>query len=176
MRIRQSSRFTGPKWLKWSLLISIIILISCFIYMIFLYVDLKESKTAGYAETERQLLKANALTEVTAIKTFNGEKAYHVVFGKDGKEEKIIFYPLEGKKKNLTTINQSEIIAEDAIIDDWKQQCNQCEFVKITPALVNENALWELTYKDQSGRYVLDYLSIYDGSRYEQYRLKRMFN
>ncbi|WP_200411216.1 cell wall elongation regulator TseB-like domain-containing protein [Virgibacillus salexigens] len=176
MKIRPSSLYTGPKWLTWSLLIIIIFLISCFIYMIYLYIDLKDSKTAGYEETKQQLLKANTLNDISKVETFHGDEAYHVVFGTDDQQDKIIFYPLEGKEKNLTTVNQSEIISKDAIINEWEQQCSDCELVKVTPALVEDNKLWELTYIDASNRYVLDYVSIYDGSRYEQYRLKSMFN
>ncbi|AIF45449.1 hypothetical protein X953_11015 [Virgibacillus sp. SK37] len=158
------------------MLIFLIVIISCFIYLLFLYLDLKDSKTEGFADTKQQILQATSIEEIDKINKFNGEEAYHVIFGTtDSGKKQIIFYPLQGKKKDLTTIDQSDIIAEEAIIGEWKQQCSSCEFIKITPALVNDKPLWELTYRDESDRYVLDYLSIYDGSRYEQYRFKQMF-
>lgn len=163
-------------WFFWSLIIILIILIICFIYSVFLYYDVKASKTEGFAETEKQIINATSITEVDKIEQFNGDEAYHVIFGKDDKEEqKIIFYPLKGKEKDLTTIKQADVISEDQILNEWKGQCKDCKLVKIVPALVDDKALWEITYSDGSNRYVLDYLSIYDGSRYEQYRFKRMF-
>ncbi|WP_077320595.1 cell wall elongation regulator TseB-like domain-containing protein [Virgibacillus proomii] len=176
MKNKLSSLFTNPKWLKWSLFAIIFIIVSCGIYLTVLYMDLLDSKTAGYEETKQQLLKAGSLKEVTDIETFNGENAYHVVYGKDKKgKNKIIFYPLKGKEKQLTTVDQAEILNKEAILTDWKKECSSCKFIKITPALVDGKELWELTYVDSSGRYVFDYFDMYDGSRYEQYRLKRMF-
>ncbi|MBM7598386.1 uncharacterized protein YpmB [Virgibacillus halotolerans] len=163
-------------WFFWSLIIILIILIIGFIYAVFLYYDVKGSKTEGFAETEKQILNATSITKIDKIEQFNGDEAYHVIFGKDNKDEKkIIFYPLKGKEKNLTTIKQADIVSEDQIVNDWKAQCEQCKLVKVVPALVDDKALWEITYSDESGRYVLDYLSLYDGSRYEQYRFRRMF-
>lgn len=174
MMLNERSRFRN--WFIWGLVILIIIIVYSFIYVLFLYHDLNESKTAGFEETEKQILGATSITEIEKIEQFNGAEAYHVIYGKDKKnKEKIIFYPLKGKKKDLTTINQSEIISKKQVLNKWKEQCNDCELVKIVPALVENKALWELTYHDKSNRYVLDYLSLYDGSRYEQYRFKQMF-
>ncbi|WP_249260855.1 DUF5590 domain-containing protein [Virgibacillus pantothenticus] len=150
--------------------------VSCSIYLIFLYNDLLDSKTAGYEETKQQLLKAESLTEIDKVETFYGKEAYHVVYGKDEDgQNKLIFYPLKGKEKKLTTVDQSEILSKSEIKNTWKQECDQCELVRITPALVDGNELWELTYVDSSKRYVFDYLDMYDGSRYEQMRFKSMF-
>ena len=170
------SRYKKNNWLFWSLVIVLIILIASFIYGVFIYLDLKDSKTAGFEETKKQILNATSITEIEKIEQFNGEEAYHVIYGKNEKDEKkLIFYPLKGKEKNLTTINQSDIISKEQMLQEWRAQCKGCKLVKIVPALVDKKALWEITYNDQSNKYVLDYLSIYDGSRYEQYRLKRMF-
>lgn len=174
MMINETSRFKG--WFLWSLIITLVIIISCFIYALFLYHDLKESKSAGFEETEKQILDGTSITEVEKIEQFNGEEAFHVVYGENKEhEKKIIFYPLKGTEKNLTTINESEIISKKQVLDKWREQCQDCELVKIVPALVDNKALWELTYNDKSNRYVLDYLSLYDGSRFEQYRFKQMF-
>ncbi|WHX27329.1 DUF5590 domain-containing protein [Virgibacillus halodenitrificans] len=176
MKIKRSLQYTRHRGFVWSSIIFLIVIISCFIYLLFLYLDLKDSKTEGFAETKKQILQATSIEKIDEIRKFNGEEAYHVIFGTtDNNKQQIIFYPLQKKKKELTTIDQSDIITEGAIKEEWRQQCSSCEFIKITPALVNDKPLWELTYRDESNRYVLDYLSIYDGSRYEQYRFKQMF-
>ncbi|UJL48074.1 DUF5590 domain-containing protein [Virgibacillus sp. NKC19-16] len=168
--------FLGRSWLFWSLLIFILLFVSFLLYAVFLYLDIMESKTAGVEETEEQITQATSVTEINKIEQFNGAKSYHVVFGQnEDNEEKIIFYPLEGNEKTLTTIDKSEIVTEESIINQWRNECNGCDLLNIVPALVDDTPLWEITYNDSSNRYILDYLSIYDGSRYEQYRLNRMF-
>lgn len=170
------SRFNEKRWFLWSTVLFLIVLISCIIYMVFLYIDLKDSKTAGFEETKKQILSNTSITSIEEIEQFNGNEAYHVIYGKNKDNDgKIIFYPLKGKEKNLTTIDQTEIITKKQVLSQWKEQCKGCELVKIVPALVKDKALWEITYNDKSDRYVLDYVSLYDGSRYEQYRFKRMF-
>lgn len=170
------SRFNGRRWVLWSSVLFLIVLISCIIYALFLYLDLMDSKTAGFEETKNQILSNTSITSIEKIEQFNGNEAYHVVYGENkDKEEKIIFYPLKGKEKNLTTIDQTEIFTKKQVLSQWKEQCNGCELVKIVPALVEDKALWEITYSDKSDRYVLDYISLYDGSPFEQYRFKRMF-
>lgn len=88
------------KWLLWSSLTLLIILIALGIYGIVLYNNLYDSKTAGFDETSRQILSQTSITEIEKIEQYNGSAAYHVLFGKnDANEEKLIFYPLEGNEK-----------------------------------------------------------------------------
>jgi uncharacterized protein YpmB len=161
----------------WGSIILLILFISAVVYSIFLYQDIMESKTAGFTETESQILNATTLVSIDKIEQFNGDESYHVVFGKnEANEQKIIFYPLEGNEKNLTVLDESEIISEQTITSSWQDACSGCELIKAVPAIKDENILWEVTYTDESDRYILDYLSIYDGTRYEQYRFTQMFN
>lgn len=164
-------------WLLWSSIIFIILFISLLIYAIFLYMDLNEKRTAGFDATERQIVNHTSISEVSSIERFHGEKAYHVVFGENAEgEEQLIFYPLEGKEKTLTTIDAEEIVPKSSVIKNWKSTCTSCDLIRVVPALINDDALWELTYYDANDRYVLEYLSIYDASTYEEIRYRRMFN
>ncbi|WP_339227996.1 DUF5590 domain-containing protein [Oceanobacillus sp. FSL K6-2867] len=165
------------KWLLWTSLPILIILIALGIYGIVLYNNLYNSKTAGFDETSKQILSQTSITEIDKIEQYNGSKAYHVLFGKNGEgEEKLIFYPLEGKEKSLTTIDKSEILTEEEIVSRWESECNNCKLIKVTPALEENEALWEIAYNDMNNDYVLDYKSIYDGSSVHTYRFQRMFN
>lgn len=176
MKNKRSLLYIGPKWIRWTLSILFLLTVACGIYFIYLYNDLLESKTAGYEETKQQLLKAETLAEVDKIETFHGKEAYHVAYGKDQNEQsKLVFYPLKGKEKQLLTVNQADIVSKSEMKEQWRQECDQCEFIRITPALVDGKELWELTYIDDSNRYVFDYLDMHDGSRYEQMRFKSMF-
>lgn len=166
-----------PGWLKWSLLIVLLLVVIFLVFAIYLYTDIRQSKESGYEETRQQLLANTSLTEITAIEQFNGAQSYHVVHGINGEvEEKIVFYPLKGNEKNLTTIDKSEIVPETQVQSQWQEQCSNCELIEVVPALSDGNALWEVTFIDENGQYVFDYLSIYDGTRYEQYRFTSMFN
>jgi uncharacterized protein YpmB len=165
------------KIIIWASIILLILFISAVIYSFFLYQDIMESKTEGFSETETQILDATSLVSIDKIEQFNGEEPYHVVFGEnEANEEKIIFYPLEGQEKQLTVLDKTEIVAEETILSQWQNECSECELIKAVPAIKDENVLWEVTYFDESERYILDYLSIYDGSRYERYRFTQMFN
>lgn len=139
--------------------------------------DLNEERTAGYSESTKEVLNQTSMAEITNIETFNGKEAYHVLQGtNEAGEEKLIFYPLEGNEKTLTTIDTEDIMSRKAVRDQWRTNCNSCKLIKITPALIDEEVLWELTYYDENNRYVFDYISIYDGSPYEKIRYLRMFN
>lgn len=62
----------------------------------------------------------------------------------------------------MTTIDKSEILTEEEIIERWQAECDSCELIKVTPALEENEALWEIAYNDMNDDYVLDYKSIYD--------------
>ncbi|RDW19624.1 hypothetical protein CWR48_07855 [Oceanobacillus arenosus] len=170
------SQSSKHEWLKWSLWTLLVLAIACIIYAIFLYNDLYDSKTAGFADTEKQILAQTAITDVEKIEHYNGDSPYHIVYGKNGdNEEKIIFYPLNGNEKNLTTIDTSRIISEQQILNAWENQCSKCQFVHINPALVDGEPLWEIAYyKDNKSTYVLDYLSMDDASRIEQLHFSKL--
>lgn len=173
----QNSRYTVPNWLKWGLLGFILVLISCFIYLFFLYSDIQQSRTVNYQDSKQEVLDKTNVSQIENIAKYNGEHQFHVIFGatkNDG--NKIVFVPLGKKNKRLTVIDGSKIITKQQIMDQWKQQCQNCELIDITPAMENNEPLWEVTYVDDSERYIFDYLSVYDGTRIQRYRLKSIFH
>ncbi|WP_197046603.1 cell wall elongation regulator TseB-like domain-containing protein [Oceanobacillus salinisoli] len=177
MKNKRYSQSTGRKWLRKSILFLLVFIIICIAFGIYLYQDIHNNRTADFDKTKENIIKQTSITEVSNIQLFHGDEAYHVVYGKNEEnEEKIIFYPLEGTEKIITTVNTSEIISKEEIYSRWNAACENCDLVKITPALIEDSILWEITYYDEDNRYGLDYLSIYDGSTYEQFRFKRMFN
>ncbi|RKQ37638.1 DUF5590 domain-containing protein [Oceanobacillus halophilus] len=177
MKNRQFSQSTGRKWLRTILIILSIAAIIGLALGIYLYQDIMEEKRAGFDDTKEIIMSQTSITKVEQIDRFHGDKAYHIVYGEnDKKEKKIIFYPLEGTEKNITTVNTSDIIKKEQILSNWSKKCNTCNLIDITPALIEDDVLWELTYYDENDRYVLDYFSIYDGTSFERYRFKRMFN
>ena len=177
MRNRYYSQSNVPNWLKWSFWIICLIFILGSIYSIYLYKTIQKNKLAGFAETEEQVLHETELTVINDIHRFHGEDTFHILFGttKEGKR-KIIFVPLQDNDKSFTVIDESEIIQKESVLNQWDNQCQGCELIKIRPAMIDGKPLWEVTYIDKSRRYTFDYLSIYDGSRYEQLRFKQMYD
>ncbi|WP_404452822.1 DUF5590 domain-containing protein [Virgibacillus necropolis] len=178
---KQNSRYTvhnnRPNWLRWGIIGLIFVLISCFIYLFFLYSDIQQSRTANYQETKKEVLDKTNVSQIENVTKYNGEHQFHVIFGttKSG-DDKIIFVPLDKKSNKPTVIDGSKIITKQQIKDQWEQQCQNCELIDITPAMENNKPLWEVTYVDDSDRYIFDYLSIYDGTRVQKYRLKSIFH
>lgn len=164
------------RWLYVSLIIIFLLLIAAVIYGYFIYQGLMKQKKAGYDKTMEQMVDETDLSEIDKKYKYFGEENYHIFFGttKD-KEEKVVFFPLD-KDAEATTIDQTDVISKEEVEDQWKNGCKSCKLMKIRPAMDDDKPLWEITYKDEANRLVLDYVSFEDGSDYEQYRFKQMIN
>jgi len=163
-------------WWKWSILSLILLLIICFIYGIILYQNTQKSKTVGMADSKERILQDTEITKIDSIERFNGVNSYHIAFGENKDEEKkIAFIPLKTENEDVILIDESDIMSKELVENQWKEQCNQCKLIKITPGIVEDNELWELTYVDESNLYIIDYISMYDGTPYEQFRFTKMF-
>lgn len=161
------------KWSKWVLLGICLLLIGFFIYMITFYQGLVHTKTEGIPAAKAQMLEASDLTEINQIDTYQGKQFYTIGFGETkDKQKKIIFLP-EKKGKKPIIIDANETIQREKIANIWRETCDACALIKITPAMESKKPLWEITYIDRSNSYVFEYLSMYDGSQYEQFRFSR---
>lgn len=163
--------------LKWVIYgVSSIILI-CLIVVIVLYSQVEKNKTAGFSETKTQVLAETDLTDIHTIERFHGEDAYHIVYGQTSEGDKqVVFVPFANEEKDILTMDQSEMITKDAIEKQWSEQCDHCQLIKTIPGIVDDDFVWELTYVDESNRYVFEYFSLSDGEPYETFGLKRLFN
>lgn len=171
------SRRTIPLWLKWFFVIFMLILVSCIIYGIVLYKTIQHDKTKGYSNTEQEILNETDIVSVDQISHFYGETVYHIVIGKTANDKrKIVFVDKNEETDNIVVFDNEKMMSEENIQSLWMDECSNCELIKINPAMINKEALWEVTYKDDSQRYIIEYLSMHDGSRYEQYRFKPTFN
>ncbi|MFC4557358.1 DUF5590 domain-containing protein [Virgibacillus kekensis] len=176
---RQYSRFTVPDWLKWAVAIVFLLLVSCLSYSVYLYNEIQQQKTAPFDQVTKEVLRTTDLVNIESIERFHGDHAYYVVFGTtNDNKEKAIFYPFTEKKEEVISISTSEIMQEGSIQSQWEEQCSNCKLIDITPAIIGEDSqpAWELTYTDSSGRYVIDYWSMDDGTRIEMIGFKQMFN
>lgn len=173
--MRQKQLF-GFHWLTITLIITGIFLAGVIFLAVYIYNEAMEIKEQSMDHTISVILEQTAIKEVKDIDLFSGEESYHVLLGEDESgEEKIIFYPLAGKEKKIHSVSMDEVISKGSIYSDWKENCENCTFVEINPAIINEEMLWEIIYYDEYNRYVLDYVTMDDGTRVEQYRFTKDF-
>lgn len=173
-------QFTIPGWLKWTLGIIGLLLVACLILGIYLYQVVQGNRTASFDQAEAQVIQETEIRTVNKIGRFHGENAYYTVYGETSNgEAKLVFYPFEKNQSGIITVNQSDIASKETIRANWNNQCQSCTMFDITPAVISNDEIepaWEITYEDDEGRYVMEYLSIYDGTRIEVRRFNRMFD
>lgn len=178
MRTAYYQQSRKSPWFKWVLVGILLIILACLTYLIVMYNSIQQDKQTGFNETKEMVLQQTDIAEINNIKRYHGEHAYHIVFGQtDNNEKQIVFVPLtkENEEENFTVIDQADIISQEAIEEKLQNECNTCKIISIIPAMEDEELLWELTYVDDSNRYVLEYLSLYDATQYEQFRFKQMY-
>ena len=163
-------------WLKIFLMAFTTILIVSFIYFIVLYNQVISANTEGFSDTEDKVISETTIVDIEQITTFHEIESYHVVWGTtEDHTEQLAFVPLDSSDGQIEVVDQQDILSQEIVQKAWKRDCTTCQLNKIVPGKIRNNLVWELTYTDEKGRYVFDYLSIYDGSRYEQFAFSTMF-
>src|SRR5699024_10805777 len=71
-------------------------------------------------------------------------------------------------------INNEDIIAEEQIYEKWRARGQHCDLIQISPAMIDNEPLWEITYKDDD-MYTFHYVSMIDGTMSERLQLTQMF-
>lgn len=169
-----------PNWLKWALGLISLLMIASLVFGIYLYQAVWENRTESFDQVEEQVLQETELTVINKIDRFHGENAYYTISGEtENGEGRMVFYPFDQDKSNIITLNQSDMAAKETIRANWNNQCNSCTMIDIKPAVISEDGeqpAWEVTYVDDSDRYVMEYLSFSDGSSIEILRFNQLFN
>ncbi|WP_330949759.1 cell wall elongation regulator TseB-like domain-containing protein [Virgibacillus sp. MG-45] len=163
-------------WVKWLAWITIIIAVAIFCFLIYLYNVIQHEKTQEFDQTKKIVFAETALTEINEITRFHGDQYYHAVVGKtDQKDVKIVFVLKKENSNEISVFDMDEMISKDKVNDMFIQTCSNCKLLKTTPAIMNNKPFWELTYTDGDRRHVIEYVSMHDGSKYEQFRFKHLF-
>ncbi|WP_047980063.1 cell wall elongation regulator TseB-like domain-containing protein [Ornithinibacillus contaminans] len=168
-------RIDFPSWTKWVVLAFILLIIAFITFFVIVYTSIQSSKTDGYDAARKRVLAETDIVEINDTMRFYGDTGYHVIYGtKRDNEEQIAFVP-DTKKEDITIVAQEDIITSDTVKQNWEKECSACEFQAIVPAIIKGNALWEITFTDEANRYVINYVSMYDGTQYEEFRFNKMF-
>lgn len=155
--------------------IILILLLGIIFYGIYLYSYIESSKVSDLENTKSTMIETGQIDKVTEMYHFQDEKAYHILIGLDkNNKEKILFISMDSQN-DITVIEKDKTLSGEDIEKTILQECQDCNIINITPAMVDNNPLWEITYFDEKNRYVIDYLSMLDGSRFEQLKMFRKY-
>jgi len=144
-------------------------------YLIYLYVYIQSEKTIDFEQTKQKVLSETLMTEIIDIKRFHGEQYYHIVFGTDELRNDYIAFVEQSDDADIIYVNTVDVFSEEYMIHQWEIDCESCQLVRIIPAIIDDNLLWEITYIDESEKYVMDYYSIDRGELHERIKLLQIF-
>lgn len=154
------------------LILMMLVVIGIGIYM---YNVIQTSKESGFEQTKSIVRATTEIDKIEDVYVFQSEVLYHIVLGKTKSNEKqLVFLPI-AEKDNAVVIPLDETITEEAIIQEWQGFCSDCSNLKVNYAMIDDVPLWELTYVDETKRYVFDYFTLDEGEQFEQLRLSRKY-
>jgi len=163
-----------PRWVKWTIIIALIVLIVVSIYLTWIYKEAMATKETDFDKTKNRVIKQTDIRTIDTIENSTAEKPMHVVFGKTNKgKEKIAFVSLKDKK--IKVIDATSIVKAEEIQSIVQNDCSDCKVIKVTPVLLESKPLWEATYKKSNHSYVFEYFNINDASKEERFQLKQNF-
>ncbi|WP_145997048.1 DUF5590 domain-containing protein [Halobacillus sp. Marseille-P3879] len=167
-----SSQFTVPKWGKWLLLILGIVIIILTGFLTWMYLHIENSKTSQYSKAEQFALNEELLEEVNQITRYNGEVPIHILKGvSSDNEEVFIFIDLKNQQE-LASVSAEDMIGKSTAKSNVNQ-CTSCEFIDLQLAYEENRPVWEVTYKDESNRYVFEYLDAINGEEVQRFAFRQ---
>ncbi|WP_160913516.1 cell wall elongation regulator TseB-like domain-containing protein [Halobacillus litoralis] len=163
----QSSPFTVPSWLKWTLAITGTLFIIAIILFLWLYIDVNHDRKQGHPLAEEIARDKGSLARIDHVSTYHGEKEFHIVQGiNKSKEASIIFMDIK-EKKILEEVSKEETLPLEEMRSRWENTCSNCTFKDIQYGFEEEEPVFQLTYIDEQNRYVLDYFTL-QGEAFDQ--------
>ncbi|MGR9049955.1 cell wall elongation regulator TseB-like domain-containing protein [Halobacillus faecis] len=163
----QSSPFTVPSWLKWSLAIAGTLFILAFILFLWVYIDVNQDRKEGHTEAETIALEQGDLATVNHVSTYHGKREFHIVQGmNESKEASILFIDIK-ENKILDEVLGEEALSLEEMRSRWENTCSSCTFKDIQYGFEENEPVFQLTYIDDQDRYVLDYFTL-QGEAFDQ--------
>src|SRR5690625_2659302 len=161
------------------ILIIVIVIIAIFNYYLY---KIDQNHLQKFDKTSKKVIQETELYDINKKYYFQENEFYHIFKGESDSQEEMfasVHFPEEAKKienDNIKTYKSEDLVSEETILNEWEQTCNQCEFVKIQTAIIDNELLWEIKYNDAYNLYVFDYYLMSDGTDFESFRLRRNFN
>ncbi|QSS98438.1 DUF5590 domain-containing protein [Pontibacillus sp. ALD_SL1] len=144
-------------------------------YLGYLYYTVQNDKTETYATSKQIAQKETPLNTVNSVSRYHGMHQYDIVAGVDDNGVKgFAFIPVTDEKEgSVTYVENTDMVVQEEMHRIWEDQCADCSFIEITPAIHQGVPLWEITYRDENNRYVFDYYKMENGKRFEVFRLQQ---
>lgn len=165
------------KLLNWKNIIGLLLLVVILgvsLYVYLTYQHIEKSKAAGFDKVEDIVLSETDVETIEEVNRFQEEEATFIAKGKDAKGKTwFVFVPQDYEdSEDILKYETADLMSPTSIEDNWASECDQCELKKSSPAMMDDEPLWELTYLDADNRYVLAYFSFEDGSEVETLKLQ----
>ncbi|WP_163100966.1 DUF5590 domain-containing protein [Peribacillus alkalitolerans] len=114
--------------------------------------------------------KDGKLVEINQFHLYNGMETYYVVQGIDENGKgKTVWIP-ENKKKEITILYNSNGKSKEDIVKIVNKELNPYEIIAIKPGMEKDTPLWEVTFKDEKGRFSYYYFDFRTGEWLKFYR------
>lgn len=175
MKKNHARRMNWKRIFYFSIIIFFLVLL---VFMIWFYNQIKASKTGGFMEVEALVLEGTIVSSVDEVFYFQGDKAYFILYGRDAEDKKWIVFNEAGNQdpNNMLLFAGSDLFTGEEIERFWQANCANCHLKNSGPAMLNKTPLWEITYLDESNRYVMEYISLLDQKVYEKLILQLKYN
>ena len=169
-------------WLSAKKIIGLLILCgvaAIIAYFFVLYSSIENSKIDNKEKLVEFIKKETEIYTISKMYHFQDDKGYDIIYGKDkaDKSEYIVFNQTGNfNKDKLMVYKSEEFVSKETIEKEWLSACKGCTLKKSSPAMINDNPLWEMAYINNQDRYIMEYTSLKDGSTFEKLGLKLKYN
>ena len=154
---------------KWIIIFSVLIL--CFLgFVVGAYLEALQPKNeAANKAFETAKVEADMKT-MDEFYLYHGIESYSVVLGStsDG-EQKIVWIP-DNNKGKIVVKNAANGKTKEDILSMVKQKINSEKIVSVKLGMENNVPLWEVVYRNNSGKYNYDYYDFKTGEWLKYYR------
>lgn len=158
--------------MKKKLIVIFVIFVIILLIMLgfYYYSIIQQAKYDHLGKTTKAISSSGELNEIENIYQFYDMEGYHIFEGADeDSKERFIFVPIETYQKMSTWYIQEKATIQTA--DQTKEQvlnaCQSCHIKYITPAFMDETALWEIALTDGKGTYILQYIEMETGKQFD---------
>lgn len=163
------------RFLKWSILIGSLFMLLLLLIVAYFYYSVMQEKTKGYEAAEKRAREESAIQRIDSIERYHGDEAYFVLSGSDEADNRLFVYVPFDAEQDVKTIDQPTSFTKEVIEDNWRKQCADCQLTAIIPGILEDTAIWEIKYKINKDTFVYEYITMEDGSLFEQIQFTRHY-
>lgn len=170
---QQSSPFIVPDWLKWPIIVLMVVFVLVITLAVWLYVDVQHDRTSQDQVASSLAVENTKLDSVQNVTLYNGEQTVHIVKGTDESGGVGLAFVQADQKEILEYSKDADILSLSEMKKQWRNSCDGCSFKKVQYAYEEGEPVFEITYIDQQQRYVFDYFTLTGDSFDQRFAFKQ---